>query len=238
MIIGCWNIAWARPDSQTGRQMVATLLSYEPEVICIAEGHADTLHEGWHGITSDADYGYGNKPARRKVALWSLQPWHHVDTVGSADLPPGRLVSGQTQTSLGPIRVIGICVPWFAAHVKGGRGDAKNWEEHNAYLQGLRGILSAVGDDMPTVLIGDLNQHIPRKRAPRLSHDLLLEALGPRFSIWTAGQIQDLDRQVVCHIGGNAALTCNGVAGLSRAVGEHQLSDHDGLIAQIARCDR
>ena len=47
-----------------------------------------------HAICSRADYGYGLQKNRRKVLLWSKEPWHRVDDLGIDTLPPGRFVSG------------------------------------------------------------------------------------------------------------------------------------------------
>ena len=213
MIFGCWNIAWQRPNSRRGARMIATLLAHDPELVCIAEGHLDTFGSDWHGIASAPDYGYPIKPGQRKVALWSRMPWEDVDELGAPGMPPGRFVSGQTLTSIGPIRVIGICVPWFAAHVNGGRRDAENWAEHDAFLKGLRAALDGIGEDIPALLVGDLNQRIPRKGAPIASYDLLMTALGGRFDVWTAGSISGLGQQVVCHIAGTSDPECTEVIG-------------------------
>ena len=58
-------------------------------------------------ICSRADYGYSIREERRKVLLWSREPWEEIDDVGSELMPPGRFVSGVTQTSLGAVTVIG-----------------------------------------------------------------------------------------------------------------------------------
>ena len=60
--------------------------------------------------------GARSKEGRRKVMLWSGEPWEQVDDLGIDSTPPGRFVSGVTQTSLGEAAVIGVCVPWFGGH--------------------------------------------------------------------------------------------------------------------------
>lgn len=235
MIVACWNIAWKRPSSSAGVAMISELLAHAPEVICIAEGHADSLPSGWYPITSQADHGYPLQNGRRKVALWSREPWHEVDDVGSPDLPGGRYICGLTATSLGPLRVVGICVPWSHAHVTGGRQDSQPWQEHNAYLVGIRTILAELDHSVPTILLGDVNQRIPRSRAPRASYDLLLAALAPSITIWTTGRVPGLDRQTVCHIGGTHQLSPRQIVGISRFDDGKELSDHDGLVTDIER---
>ena len=90
MIVACWNIAWKRSSASAWATMIGQLLAHTPEVICIAEGHTDSLPNDWHAITSQADYGYLQQDRRHKVALWSREPWHHVDDIGSPNLPGGR----------------------------------------------------------------------------------------------------------------------------------------------------
>lgn len=235
MIIGCWNIAWKRPTHRPGKTMMEMLLAHGPELLCIAEGHTNSLRGGWHGIWSAADYGYIPKaPTQRKIALWSRNPWENVDSFGSADLPPGRYVSGVTSTSLGKVRVVGICIPWFAAHSGSGRNDRQPWQDHITFLQGLGPILAALPTDLPVLLLGDFNQRIPKgSRTRQDAHDLLLSVLGERFSVWTAGSISPLEKRPVCHICGTEELTCDSILGLSRMNGAREMSDHDGLVATI-----
>ncbi|MCR9177430.1 MAG: endonuclease/exonuclease/phosphatase family protein [Alphaproteobacteria bacterium] len=235
MIIACWNIAWKRPSTSAAATMIGQLLAHKPEVICIAEGHTDSLPKTWHPITSHPDYGYPQQDGRHKVALWSREPCLEVDELGSPDMPGGRFICGITLTSLGPLRVMGVCVPWSHAHVTSGRCDRKQWQEHNAYLVALRIVLAEIDYSVPTILVGDVNQRVPRTRAPKTSYDLLLNALSPTMTIWTSGQVPGLDRQTVCHIGGTNMLSPRQIIGLSRFHGDKELSDHDGLIADIER---
>ena len=53
--------------------------------------------------------------------LWSRDPWDQVDDVGTDFMPPGWFVSGVTQTSVGEVAVIGICIPWFGSRTEAGR---------------------------------------------------------------------------------------------------------------------
>ncbi|HEY1051050.1 MAG TPA: hypothetical protein VGE39_14870, partial [Prosthecobacter sp.] len=112
-------------------------------VICVTEGYADIFPEGGHIITSDADHGYPITPGRHKVLLWSRNPWREVDALGSALLPPGRFVAGTTDTPRGPLRFIGVCIPWRDAHVRTGQRNRQPWEDHLTYLQHLRPLLQA-----------------------------------------------------------------------------------------------
>ena len=102
---------------------------------------------------------------RRKVLLWSRQPWEEVDDLGHASMPPGRYVSGVTQTPVGKVRVIGICIPWGGSRAGKDRGPKrkKYWEDHETYLGALTELLKGVRD-RPLVIAGDFNQRIGQER--------------------------------------------------------------------------
>jgi hypothetical protein len=128
-----WNIAWARPQTPRGIELLRRIDHCRPDVICLTEASTDFLPPDGHLITSSADYGYRAPEGRRKVLLWSRHPWEQVDDLGSPALPAGRFVSGVTATSAGLLRFIGVCVPWRDAHVRTGRRDRAPWADHLAY---------------------------------------------------------------------------------------------------------
>lgn len=79
-----WNVAWATKRSDRSPELLRRIRQEEPDVICLTEAYADFLDElGGHVITSGADYGYAPVPGRRKVLLWSREPWSEVDELGS-----------------------------------------------------------------------------------------------------------------------------------------------------------
>lgn len=229
--------------------MRVTLLAADADVICCPEAYHDFLAPDLHGMSSQPDYGYPIKPGRRKVTLWSRFPWSNVDDLGHSDLPAGRFVSGVTDTRLGRIRVIGVCVPWAAAHVSTGRCDRRRWEDHVLYLRGLRALLATEPTGHPTIIVGDVNQSIPRQKAP--SHTYTeLKATFAGYDIWTEGTIHELEKLPLCHIMGSSQLGLNAVLGFSRKVQGKMVSDHDGLLVELrsllsrsdvqyqVRCDR
>ncbi len=87
-------------------------MALEPSIICLTEAYRDFFEGRGHVIEATADYGYPLVVGRRKVLLWSREPWRQVDPVGDAQLPAGRFVAGTTAARLGNVRVTGICVPW------------------------------------------------------------------------------------------------------------------------------
>lgn len=154
------------------------------DVICLTEGTAGLLPEGGYWIDSDQDYGYRIIEGRRKVLLWSRRPWRGVDRVGDPGMPGGRFVSGVTETPVGDVRFVGVCIPWDLAHVDTGRKDRARWEDHLQYLEGLERYLRGFGGGqegggrrVPVVVAGDFNQTIPRTRARVDVYEALMEAL-------------------------------------------------------------
>lgn len=236
MKIACWNMEWRRPNSWQSEVMCRQVESRQPDIVCLPEAYETTLAGNWHGVFSEADYGYPLIPGRRKVTLWSKTPWSNVDQVGSRELPPGRFVSAQTRSQIGGIQIVAVCVPWSAAHVSTGRRDRSPWEDHLLYLERLAPLLSSMVNSMPTILIGDLNQRIPRSRSPFRAYEALQSALDG-FAIWTSGEIEGLEIQPVCHIAGTRQLRCQCVSGYSRQMGTKHLSDHDGLIVDVSMCE-
>lgn len=94
----------------------------------------------------------------RKVIAWSRHPWRDTSVDGFE--PTGRFVTGITDTAVGPLRVVGVCIPFPMAHVATGRRDRAPWEDHLTFLQGLDDILDSwAGEQL--VVTGDFNQRIP-----------------------------------------------------------------------------
>ena len=52
-----------------------------------------------------------------------------MDDLGHDSLPPGRFVSSVTQTDVGDVRVIGVCIPYSRSRV-GSRWNRKMWQDH------------------------------------------------------------------------------------------------------------
>ena len=121
MILVNWNVQWVTPRSSRRAEILRSIQRHDPEVICLTETHTGLLSQGGHTICSQPDYGYPIKDGRRKVMLWSREPWDQIDQVGIDSMPPGRFVSGVTQTSVGEIMVLGICIPWFGSRSEAGR---------------------------------------------------------------------------------------------------------------------
>jgi hypothetical protein len=136
--IGVWNSEWAGPRSPRRKRIIRKLADLNTGILCVNEGYRDLLPQNGN---SDPDCGYPIIKGRRKVLLWSRHDWILVDRVGSLTMPGGRFVSGVTETPASSLTVLGVCIPWRMAHVSTGSQDRKSWEDHLAYLEGLREVL-------------------------------------------------------------------------------------------------
>ena len=232
-----WNTEWAAPRSR-GWHWATQHLRPDSDLGVLAETRADAIREwGGHLVQGHSDWGY--RPAhaaRRKVALWSSSPWRDLDPEGSPALPPGRFVAATTGTPTGPLRAIGVCIPWSAAHVDTGRRDARKWEEHLAYLAALTPILERELAAHPLVVVaGDFNQRLAqtdtRDPAPPHVRDAL-QSTFERLDLVTTGMIGP--RPLLDHValspslrmvGGPAVLPCDSETGYH--------SDHDAVAVTL-----
>lgn len=238
MRIITWNVNWARPDGYRGELIKKVISELEPEVACITEGKKGMFSEGY-SIFSDADYGYKSPAYRRKVILWSKNPWKGIDSVGDDELPGGRYVSATTMTSIGEVKCIGVCIPWRDAHVKSGRKNRKGWEDHESYLKGLKRILNKEAQS-PLILLGDFNQKLPRPKKngqPIRIYELLMDAIPEKFEIATKGLIAGLDDQFIDHIAHTRDLKAEKIDFINKHHPDlpefGQLSDHYGVVVDI-----
>lgn len=228
-----WNVEWARPSTPRGEELLRRISELRPQVVCLTEAYTDFLPRDGHLLPAAADYGYRAPEGRRKVLLWSRQPWEAVDDHGSPALPAGRFISGTTVTDIGLVRFIAVCVPWRDAHVHSGRRDRKPWADHVAYLCGLAEILGT-GSPRHTVLLGDFNQTLPRTRAPQAEWRLLMKIGESGFAFSTTGLRGDGGKLTIDHIAVGPGLTVSHLSTISNQAGAGRLSDHFGVAAVLA----
>ena len=230
-----WNVQFATPRSWRTPEILGRIDRHGPEIICLTETHDELLAQGGHAICSRPDYGYGVKKNRRKVLLWSREPWLQIDELGMDSMPPGRLVSGITQTSVGEVAVIGICIPWFGSRTEARRGAERRlrWEDHEEYLVGLTEILGRV-EAKRLIVMGDFNQRIGQgSRAPRALRLALLEAFEPKLRIVTA-DLAFQGRKSIDHIALSEDWAVDSVDAISNIHEGRKLSDHFGIVADLS----
>jgi len=226
--IGTWNTEWAKPGSKRGLRVREALAAPDCDILGVTEGYAGILPPGGHLIEADADYGYAQQDGRRKVLLWSKQPWSEVDAIGSPEQPGGRFAAGVTATPIGSLNVVGVCIPWRDAHVRTGRKDREPWEDHIAWLTGFEA-LPYRRPASPTVVLGDFNQRLPRKYQPASVHEELLRVFEP-FELATTGDLTGAPGLAIDHIAHSKDLRASQMGiWQKRSELDQRLSDHFGI---------
>jgi endonuclease/exonuclease/phosphatase family metal-dependent hydrolase len=228
-----WNVEWVQPRTSKGTTLLTRIFNQNPDLICLTEGYTGFLPDSGYEITSAADYGYSAPEGRRKVLLWSKTPWQNVDQIGQAQLPPGRFVRAETETAIGRLTVIGVCIPWADAHVRSGQKNRQRWEDHLQYLTHLDRILGR--EQGPVIVVGDYNQRVPKFRSPQNVYDRLDQVIRRRLTLATEGLIPPIGSQTIDHIASSSELAVSKVLGLSNSADGQQLSDHFGIVAELKR---
>ncbi|WGD31972.1 endonuclease/exonuclease/phosphatase family protein [Ancylobacter sp. WKF20] len=230
-----WNVMWRHRGNPAGDRVAALIHEADADLICLTEGFIDLLPAGGDVLTSDPDFGYGVKAGRHKVILWSRSAWQETDCFGHERLPTGRFAAGTTATTLGLLRVYGLCIPWSMAGVRRAEEPLRPWEAHRAYLTGLDEVLPRVvpGD---SIVLGDFNQHVPRRRAPLAVSDMLQTVIGRRMTIATQGALDGFPGPVIDHLAHGPALRMTKVQPITPiGPGGEKLSDHVGLRLELSR---
>ena len=233
-----WNVEWATPGSQRTPDILSRIHEHAPDVVCLTETHEELLSQDGHTICSQPDYGYPIKEGRRKVLLWSREPWTQVNDLGIASMPSGRFVSGVTQTSVGEVTVIGICIPWFGSRTEARRGSNRKmrWEDHEQYLAGLTEVLGRASAKR-LIVMGDFNQRIgPSSSASRKLQSALQSAIPPRMTIATVA-LGFQGHRSIDHIVLSEDLAAESIGVISNIHDGRKLSDHFGVIAEVSALD-
>ena len=232
MRIATWNVNWAPPGTDRGDTVAAKFRGLGADIMIVTEGFAELLPSEGHLIDAGDDWGYGLEPRRRKTLAWSRHPWSDVRHLDEG-AGKGRVVAGITDTEAGPLGVIAVCIPWQDEHVRTGpRRDALQWQEHQECCTQLLKLRQDFAHGRPTLIAGDFNQRIPRRRAP-LRVEASLSAALTRMTTWTAGD--SAFGQLIDHIAGSAQLAAKDVV-VWPGKEEHgrRLSDHSGVACTVS----
>ena len=233
-----WNVEWATPRSKRYAEILNRIDRHSPEIVCLTETHSGLLRGG-HAICARPDYGYGIKKNRRKVLLWSKEPWEQVDDLGDDRMPPGRFISGIIRTSVGELTVVGLCIPWSGSRTARFGGVRREWEDHEVYLEHLAGVLSRAPSER-LVVAGDFNQRIgessgtssrPRSKTAHRAA-LLRRAIPPHVTLATSA-LEYRDRKTIDHVAVSADMTTEALDVISNIHGERKLSDHFGIVIDV-----
>lgn len=231
--LATWNTEWATPSSDRGPRIATILENVDADVLVVTEGVRELLPAGGSVVDAGGDWGYGLKPSRRKVLIWSRFPLT-CDMIGEGGATRGRLVVATVHVPSGPVRIIGVCIPWRDAHVTTGRRDAQPWSEHLDYLNQLEDLLARLDNEIPTVVAGDFNQRIPRERQPMLVANRLGEVLAG-WEIHSAGSFPNGPH--IDHIASNRHLILESAHDWPASDQRGRLSDHAGVCCRLRYTD-
>lgn len=230
-----WNLERKKPSTPTGSAAVELLTSERPDVVVVTEarvGHLTSL--GGYEVTSEPPPSDRFANDERKVLMWSAQPWRDVDCVGDPHMPAGRFVAATTDTPIGEVRVIGVCIPWHMCDVRVDAKDRRPWEQHQRWLELFEPLIAAECA-LPVVIAGDFNQRVPRRSGGRRDVAELLAHVMGDFTIVTSGMPAGCERQGVDHIAIDQRLEATEVHGWPSDHGGVRMSDHDAAVADLRR---
>jgi endonuclease/exonuclease/phosphatase family metal-dependent hydrolase len=229
--IATWNLEWPTPRrQQAARELLEQL---EADVVVTTEDHARPWPPFPHVVDAGNDWGYQPKPDRRKVMAWSRTPWRRID-IATPGASNGRLVVAAT-TVESEYTIVGVCIPWAAAHVSTGRADRRRWDEHVEFCDVLGDVLDRLRARGPIVVAGDFNQTVPRHRQPIYVWEALQAALG---GLKIATDRERASLPLIDHIALGADASATEVRAWSNVVDGQRLSDHAGACADVKTVGR
>jgi len=234
-----WNFERRAQHTRQATTMLDRVVVQQPDVVCLTEAFdGSTVTLGGHEIADrGATWSFNRHDEERLVVLWSSHPWRDVDMLGNAGTATGGYIAGVTDTPSGAMRVIGICAPHHAASQVGAIEKARMWTEQIAFWSGLAKLLDARDRSIPTVVIGDFNQYVPRIWGSKAAHAGMQVALND-LRVATSGPIIGINEPTIDHIAHTADLMPQEVVGLSRFDNDGRaLSDHFGVVVRLHRLD-
>ena len=251
-----WNAERKSPRGSVGSRIPTFLARHAPDIVLLTEGEVDLMPPGGHTMTARPLPFAHLRPNERRVLAWSREPWTAVEDYQAyeaadpdhpadpSEILPGRIVSGTTATSLGPLHVHAVCIPYAFSRVSWGEPRRRTWEDHLAFLDALVPILTETPADKPTIVGGDFNNFVPRvKGQKRMPYERLTAVFAPPWSIVTAGLTlaspkgpAHPDKPLIDHLAVNAPLTATAIEGFGNLDHDGQrLSDHTGCVVTLAR---
>ena len=226
-----WNLKWARPGSKREQTIRSAIHTVDADLICLTEAFRATLPAGGGVIEAATGNPVADRLGAKKVLLWSRWGWR-AESVWPSVLPHGRLAMGQTDGQFGHLTVVGVCIPWRSSNMpRFGTGERGPWEDHLDFLKALRAEMQA--HQNRTIVIGDFNQRVPRTRQPARVADALDSAFG-HLLIATHGFRSSDGNLTIDHIAHSRDLNATDLVELPRFDGALELSDHFGVVADLA----
>ena len=231
MRIATWNLERKKPTTPRGAEAIDHLRGLNADVIVATEARTNLPVGDGQLFFSGAPRGSRFAADERKVVVWTKGESEPLDIDSPID--PSRFVAIKTETSIGTITVLGICITWHMAEVTYHSGPKKKpWEEHLEYLEHLGQIFESI--DEPFIAAGDFNQRIPRVKGGNRQAAEALAATFAGLDIVTSGIPPGCTRPGIDHIAISHEFTASNTKGWPNDVTGNRLSDHDGAICELA----
>ncbi len=228
-----WNLERKAPSNSNAAKAIEVLFDQSPDVMVLTEARTNFPTNGGHSLWCEPPRGSTFAEDERKVLIWSKEPWRDIDRIGAEGLDQTRFIAATTDTPIGPLRVLGVCIPWHMAEVQYPIDvKRKPWELHERYLDVFTQLVEAI--DGPTVIAGDFNQRIPRQQYGRVSAAEALASTFASVDIVTQGIVDGCGKPGIDHIAISSDLATAKVWGWPNEIDGYRMSDHDGAGAELA----
>lgn len=230
-----WNIERKRPRSWQGQELSRRIASAEPELICLTEAYEASLADcGGYSISTAGVVWSPVREGERKVLLWSREAWEEPDPIDAKAVAAGACISAVTRTSIGRVRVVGVCMPYRFAAPLGMHPKPKVWTQMIAFLDAFAPVLAAMRSrGLPTILIGDFNQFLPRIGGSKAAEAALAEVMRDMV-VATEGPIPVVGRPAIDHVVHTKDLRSSNLVGLDHHMPDgRRISDHFGLTVEL-----
>lgn len=236
MRILSWNVGGRSPDTTDRAAVLARIDAARPDVVCLTDARRDLLDGfgpvgGGHVIYDEGARWRGDPEAACKVLLWNPHPWREARFWPSLSALGGA-VSAIADTEIGPVRILGVCTPYNMAWPEREETRPPRWSLHIAYLEALKSVLDDLGDDLPLVLAGELNQVVPLSQGSWEAHHALNGALR-RLSILTSGSLPGSSETGTSHVAVSSHLRARKVQAIDRMLDGRALTDQPGVSVDL-----
>ena len=231
MKVIAWNLERKKPTTPRGLQGVDHVYAQQPDVMVLVEARTSFPARHGHHLVGSPSTAPRFDEDERTVLLWSANELERVEF--DSPIEKRRFVAARTETPLGTMLILAVCIPWHMADVTYHEGTKRRpWELHLNYLEHLRELMRRI--DEPFIVVGDFNQRVPRQRGGNRSAADALTTAFDGLTVVTEGVLPGCARAGIDHIALSHQLTATSVGGWPNVVDGSRLSDHDGAWAIVS----
>jgi hypothetical protein len=226
-----WNLE--RVPRSRRSAVEESLRSRDYDIAVLTETRLGFVHDD-HVLAPDGPLPGRFAADERKVAIWSRWGWTASEPA-PPDALPERWVAGTTETPGGPLRVIGVCIPYRFQWVRRqppGTEKRRVYEEHLRFLQAIAPAL--VPGRIPQIVAGDFNQRVPPvARLDPLNVVYAREEAMTGHTVLTEDLVGSDHHLLLCHVASTAPAIAPAIVIDRHDADGHALSDHHGAVVTI-----